>query len=87
MALFSSSVLVAAIVTSLAYFVYAVARGIYNIYFSPLAHIPGPKLPIATSWYECYHDVLKRGLYYRKVAEFHRIYGKPLHYMPLRIGC
>jgi hypothetical protein len=84
MALFTSGVLVAALATSLAYLVYAVARGVYNIYFSPLAHIPGPKLPIATSWYECYHDVLKRGLYYRKVAEFHQIYGELLHHMPSR---
>jgi len=56
----------------------AVYIGVKRVYFSPLSHIPGPRLAIATSWYECYYDVWKQGLYYKKVKEFHQKYGKTL---------
>jgi hypothetical protein len=59
--------------------VLGITRALYiaykRVYLSPLSHIPGPKLAIATSWYECYYDVWKRGLYYQKVREFHKKYG------------
>jgi hypothetical protein len=75
MAFFSIDVFAALLGLGIVYFVYALSRAVHNIYFSPLSHIPGSKLAIGTSWYECYHDVWKRGLYYRKVKEMHEAYG------------
>lgn len=35
------------------YFVYNVINGaIYRLYFSPISHIPGPKLAALTFWYD-----------------------------------
>ena len=59
----------------LSFILYNVYIGVRRVYFSPLSHIPGPKIAIATSWYECYYDILKRGVYYKKVKEFHKKYG------------
>jgi hypothetical protein len=57
------------------YVSWALYTAFWRIYLSPLSHIPGPKLAIATSWYECYYDVFKQGLYHKKVREFHKKYG------------
>jgi len=56
----------------LGYFIYIATQ---RVYFSPLSHIPGPKIAAATSLYEAYHDVIRRGLYFKKVKEFHKLYG------------
>ena len=61
---------------------YSLYLAIFRIYFSPLSHIPGPKFAIATWWYECFYDVWKRGVYYKKVKEFHQRYGLLTH-----LGC
>jgi hypothetical protein len=70
------SLLLALFMGFLLYHIYVVFN---RIYFSPLSHVPGPKIAIATSWYECYYDVWKRGIYYRKVKDFHKKYGTPVH--------
>ncbi|KAH8592532.1 putative cytochrome P450 [Bisporella sp. PMI_857] len=54
---------------------YAASIVLRRIYFSPLSHIPGSKLAIASLWYECYYDVFKRGLYFKKIQEMHKRYG------------
>ena len=76
MALISLDLYTALLWFSVVYVVYGLCMAVYNIFFSPLTHIPGPKTAIATSWYECYYDVWKRGVYYKKVKEFHRKYGQ-----------
>jgi hypothetical protein len=58
------------------YIIWVLYTAFWRIYLSPLSHIPGPKLAIATSWYECYFDVFRKGLYYKKVRELHKKYGK-----------
>lgn len=48
---------------------------VYRLYLHPLSHFPGPKLAIATYWYEFYYDVIKRGRYTWKLKELHAQYG------------
>lgn len=76
MALISLDVYAVFFGLSLFYLAYGLCVAVYRIYLSPLSHIPGPKIAIATSWYECFYDVWKRGVYYRKVKEFHQKYGQ-----------
>lgn len=56
--------------------VYPVALGIYRIYFSPLRHIPGPKLSIATGWVEVWYDVIQGGQFMFAVEKWHQQYGQ-----------
>lgn len=56
--------------------VYTTALYVYRIFFSPLSHIPGPKLAAATRWYECYFDAIKVGRYYAEIERMHKVYGK-----------
>lgn len=41
----------------LVFILYAVYRTIYELYFSPLAKSPGPKLAAVTRAYELYYDI------------------------------
>lgn len=56
--------------TSLAY------RVIYNLYWHPLAHFPGPKLAGATYLYQTYFSLVGGSLYYIQIADLHKQYGK-----------
>ena len=55
--------------------IYACVTGLYRLCFSPLAGFPGPKIAAATSWYEFYFDVIKRGKYIYEIEKMHRQYG------------
>lgn len=57
----------------LAYTVYA---AIWRLYFSPIAHVPGPRFAALTFWYEAYYDIILGGIYTWKIAEYHKAYGK-----------
>ena len=57
---------------------YMTVGGIYRLYFSPLADIPGPRLAALTLWYEFYHDFLRKGKYLWVIAEMHAKYGMTL---------
>ena len=48
---------------------------LYRLCFSPIAAFPGPLLARATFWYEFYHNWVKDGQYYRRIAEMHKKYG------------
>lgn len=56
-------------------FLYIVAGAIQRLYFSPLSHIPGPKLAALTWWYEFYYDVVQKGRFVFKIEELHKQYG------------
>ncbi|KAL1962675.1 hypothetical protein VTN77DRAFT_9309 [Rasamsonia byssochlamydoides] len=63
------------LVTLSAWLVYLIGRAIYRLYFHPLAKFPGPKIAAVTSLYECYHDLIRRGMFVWKVQEMHERYG------------
>ena len=47
---------------------------VYNLYFHPLANIPGPKVAAATSLWNRYHSLVKRQKY-ATVHALHATYG------------
>ena len=55
--------------------VYGIALVGHRVYFSPLSHIPGPKLAAATSWYEVYYDLVKGRQFPWRIREMHAKYG------------
>nr|UVI58166.1 cytochrome P450 monooxygenase [Aspergillus subramanianii] len=55
--------------------VYVLTTVNYELFFSPLSHIPGPKLAACTRLYEFYYDIVLHGRYTFKIAELHRKYG------------
>lgn len=58
-----------------ALFVYSSWLVSYRLYFHRLARFPGPKLAIATWWYEFYFEVFQRGQYTWKLIDLHKQYG------------
>jgi hypothetical protein len=73
MAFFSASSLLFFI---LSYIFYGVGLVLYRLYFSPLSKFPGPKIAAATLWYECYHDLVRRGKYTFEIGKMHEKYGR-----------
>lgn len=66
---------------------YLVCNTIYQLYFSPLAKFPGPKMAAATLWYEIYYDVFRWGRYYLKICEMHERYGESIARGYSDFGC
>lgn len=50
----------------------------YNIFFHPLAHVPGPKLAGATYLYQTYYSLVGGSRYYVRIKKLHEIYGMAL---------
>ncbi|KIW25414.1 hypothetical protein, variant [Cladophialophora immunda] len=68
---------------------YNVGLVIYRLYFSPIAHFPGPKIAAVTYWYEFYYDVVLGGQYTFRILDLHKQYGpvvrinpRELHFYP-----
>ncbi|KPI35302.1 Trichodiene oxygenase [Cyphellophora attinorum] len=61
---------------------YVIAVAIYRLYFSPIAHIPGPKIAALTTWYAGYHDLIRGGQYVKVIAEMHKKYGPIVRIRP-----
>ena len=55
---------------------YLTIRTIYRVYFHPLSKFPGPKLAAASSAYEFYFSVIKRGMFVWELERLHNVYGK-----------
>jgi hypothetical protein len=49
---------------------------IYNLFLSPLAKFPGPKLAAITPWYEFYWDGIQPGQYYFRIEKMHKEFGR-----------
>ena len=58
-----------------------VVEGVRRLFFSNIAHIPGPRLAALSSWYEFYYDVVKPGQYVWKIKDLHAEYGEQ-HALP-----
>lgn len=55
---------------------YIISRGIYNLYLSPIAHVPGPKLAALTYFYQSYFDIYPyAGHWLFQQIELHKRYG------------
>jgi hypothetical protein len=48
---------------------------VYNVFFHPLAHVPGPRLAGATYLYQTYHSFIGGSRYYARIKELHEVYG------------
>ncbi|EXJ73188.1 uncharacterized protein A1O5_02948 [Cladophialophora psammophila CBS 110553] len=58
---------------------------INRIYFSPVAHIPGPLLAKISYWYVFYYDVVLRGQYAFKIKKLHEQYGPVVRINPAEV--
>lgn len=61
---------------------YVLSLGIWRLYFSPISHIPGPKLAALTWAYEFYYDIILGGQYTFKIIELHKEYGPIIRINP-----
>lgn len=59
--------------------------GVWRLYFSPISHIPGPKLAALTWAYEFYYDIVLGGQYTFKIIELHKKYGPIIRINPQEI--
>lgn len=71
----SSNVVTVVVVTFISSIIYTLFLTVSRLYFSPISHIPGPKLAAATWWYEFYFQVVKGGQYFKEIARLHKQYG------------
>jgi hypothetical protein len=65
--------------------IYLVGQVIYRLFFSPIAHIPGPKIAAASFWYQFYWDVINQGRYLWKIKELHEVYGPIIRINPYEV--
>ncbi|GKT62503.1 cytochrome P450 protein [Colletotrichum tofieldiae] len=64
---------------------YVVQLGVRRLYFSPISHIPGPRLAALTQYYEFYYDIILGGQYTFKIIEMHREYGPVVRISPWEV--
>ncbi|KAJ9665810.1 hypothetical protein H2201_004118 [Coniosporium apollinis] len=64
---------------------YLIGGAIYRLYFSPIAHSPGPRLAALTLWYEFYYDVVCKGRYTWEIEKMHEKYGPIVRINPYEI--
>jgi cytochrome P450 len=62
------------------YVLVSFARTIYNLFFHPLAYLPGPKLWVAFPVFRQVTSI--RGLFDARMREFHRVYGEVIRFGP-----
>lgn len=48
----------------------------YNLYFHPLAKVPGPKLAAITSLYKTYFNATDGSKFYLQIEKLHKEFGK-----------
>ena len=64
---------------------YSVWRVLYNLYFHPLSHFPGPKLAACSRLWLAYRELIKRESLADLRVELHRQYGTqnyPIFHFP-----
>ena len=73
----SSTLLRFCLLALAAWILYGAILAIYRLYFSPIAHFPGPKLAAITQYYESYYDLIAGGggNFTRQIKKLHDDYG------------
>ncbi|RDW81033.1 cytochrome P450 [Aspergillus mulundensis] len=66
---------------------FQLGKCIYNLFFHPLHHIPGPWLAAATYLPEFYYDIVQGGRYTRRIQQMHEKYGPIVRISPHEIHC
>ncbi|KAH8810857.1 cytochrome P450 [Xylogone sp. PMI_703] len=79
---FDSSLLHPLLLLGLLGLLYGAGVAIYNLYFSPIAKFPGPKIAAVSFWYEFYYDVLLGGKYIFKIKQMHDQFGPVVRINP-----
>ncbi|EUC27100.1 hypothetical protein COCCADRAFT_10212 [Bipolaris zeicola 26-R-13] len=69
---------------TVAFVTWQLAVIIYNIYFHPLRHFPGPKLWIASCLVRHYYAII--GSFDDKIREFHLQYGEVVRFSPYELS-
>ena len=57
------------------FLLYLLSLATYRLFFSPIAHIPGPKLGALSSLYEFYYDCVLFGQFSFQIEKLHKQYG------------
>jgi len=52
-----------------------ILKVLYNLYFHPLTHIPGPKLAASTYLYQTYYSLIGGSRFYMQISKLHSQYG------------
>ncbi|KAJ3559562.1 hypothetical protein NM688_g265 [Phlebia brevispora] len=66
----------------LAWFVWTILNGLYNLYWHPLAKYPGPKLAAFTLWWKIYCELFSKENPVDIVARLHEVYGDIVRIAP-----
>ncbi len=61
--------------TAVGLLAYVFARVVYNLYFHPLAHFPGPRGAASTKWWLAYMEYIKGVSLHNLRDELHQKYG------------
>ncbi|KAJ3556245.1 hypothetical protein NM688_g2132 [Phlebia brevispora] len=67
---------------TLAWLVWIVLNGVYNLYWHPLAKYPGPKLAAATIWWKMYWELLREENLVDVVSGLHEVHGDIVRIAP-----
>lgn len=61
---------------------YLLSVSVYRLWFSPIAHFPGPRLAALTVLYEFYWEAICCGQFTFHIGELHKKYGAALFMIP-----
>ncbi|KAB8235867.1 cytochrome P450 [Aspergillus alliaceus] len=66
------------------YLLLSLSRTIYNLFFHPLAYLPGPKLWVAFPVFRQVSSI--RGIFDARMKEFHQVYGDVVRFGPNEVS-
>lgn len=58
------------------FFINSFCQNLWNVWFHPLAKVPGPRLAAFWYWYKTYVEVVKGESWIEHLKELHSRYGK-----------